>query len=207
MKPHNKVLIHECPSGKKFNVIDEYIDFIRTSNYEGISFSGGEPFLYFADMLYCIKKLKKLPRPLYIWAYTCGDFITHDTMRYLKEAGLDELRFNIVARSYNIEPIAIASKYFNTVSVETPAIPGYDPVIKSLIPELMECNVKYINLHELNIGNYNKQRVIDEGFTIKNNIVLGSEKSAMSVIDFIDENNLSISVNYCSYKYKTNRIK
>lgn len=203
MKPHTKVPMH-ANLFAEFNSIDQYITLIRDRDYEGVSFSGGEPFLYFADMLYCIKELRKLPRPLYIWAYTCGDFVTPDTMGYLKEAGLNELRFNIVARSYDIAPIAIAGKYV-TVSVETPAIPDYGPAIKSLIPELIEYGVKYINLHELNTGDYNKQRIIDEGFTVKDNIVLGSEEVALNILDHVIKENLPISVNYCSYKYKTTR--
>lgn len=208
MKSHNKVPMYATAiPDKNINSIDEFVDVIRTRDFEGVGFSGGEPFLYFTDMLYCVKELKKLPKPIYVWAYTSGDFVTPDTLQYLKKAGLDELRFNIAARGYDISPVAIAGKYFNNVSIETPAIPDHGPIIMSLILELIECNVKFLNLHELHVGDYNRQKIIDSGFSIENNIVLGSEKTALDIIDFVDTEHLPIFVNYCSYKYKTNRTK
>jgi len=204
MKAHDEVIAHESPTQKNFSSIDHYVDFIRASDYEGVSFSGGEPFLYLTDMIYCIKKLKKLPQNLYIWAYTCGDLITEEIVKSLKDAGLNELRLNIVSRGYDCSPILIMTKYLENVAIEIPAIPGDQKIVENLIPNLIKQGVKFLNLHELAINTHNRTKVLDKGFK-GDTVVEGSEKAALEILNFVEQNHFPLTVNFCSNNYKKNR--
>jgi len=207
-KPHGDRIIkpYEKPTGKVFSSVDEYVNFVRDSHLTGVSFSGGDPLLTLDDLLLYTKTLRTEFPNLYIWAYTSGQTLTPETASKLNDAGLNELRFNIASREYNIDPI-IAANAIKTLTIEIPAIPEDVDTLKKTIPNLIKANVKHINLHELTAHAFNRRAMSERKYTIVNDVIIGSEAAALGIIDFVEKNNLPISVNYCSKKYKYERLQ
>jgi len=66
-----------------FETAEAYADYINFFNFKGVSFSGGEPLLFFDRTLHYLKKIRKMCSPdLYIWMYTNG--ILADTQKFRK---------------------------------------------------------------------------------------------------------------------------
>jgi len=111
-------------SGLVFDNPDDYIDYLEKFKFKGASFSGGEPLLKYEKVLTYIKKIReRLGRSIYIWLYTNGDLVDKKKLKALKEAGLNEIRFDIAARKYDLKAAKIAVGIIDKVTVEIPAIP------------------------------------------------------------------------------------
>lgn len=84
-----------------FENAESYAGYINYFRFKGVSFSGGEPLLFFERTLHYLKTLRKLCRPdLYIWMYTNGILATSEKIRMLADHGLNEIRFDIGATGY-----------------------------------------------------------------------------------------------------------
>jgi pyruvate formate-lyase activating enzyme-like uncharacterized protein len=56
-----------------FETAESYADYINFFGFKGVSFSGGEPLLFFDRTLHYLKIVRKMCSPdLYIWMYTNG---------------------------------------------------------------------------------------------------------------------------------------
>ena len=102
--------------------------YLKSNQFNGISFSGGDCFLVYNRLLEWLTYYKKNLPDFYFWAYTNGLSVDEDKMKQLANSGLNELRFNIAATNYNsteiIEIIKIATQIFNHVAIEIPSIPS-----------------------------------------------------------------------------------
>lgn len=80
-----------------FSGLEDYLAFLRLFEFQGTSFSGGEPLLRLEETLNWIARLKQeLGAEFYVWLYTNGDLVDEHKLRALQDAGLDEIRINIV---------------------------------------------------------------------------------------------------------------
>lgn len=168
---------------------------------EGIGFSGGEPFFYLNDIYDWLDVIKDeySDRNIYLWIYTNGKLVTEDSCKKLKDKGLNEIRFDLAATNYDddevIEKLRYCKKIFDKIAVEVP-VPWYTDRLISILPKLDEIGVDYLNLHEMIITEYNKNRL-----EFDNNIP--SIFDIYKVIEYIEENNLNIIYNDCSSINKT----
>jgi len=189
-----------------FNSPTAYAEYISFFNFKGVSFSGGEPFLYFERTLSYIKALREICSPdLYIWVYTNGILVDDSKLKKLADSGLNEIRFDIGATNYNIKNLKTASKFIPIVTVEIPAVPEEKETIISLIPELIQSGVAHINLHQMRLTAYNFSKLVKKSYTYipaERPLVLESEICALEILQYVYDNNLSIGINYCSFHFK-----
>ena len=203
-------------NGGNFSYADdvklEDIDWIIEKNpqIKGISFSGGEPFMYFDRVVEWAKYLAKYPH-IYKWIYTNGTLPTEAQFKTLAKIGVNEIRFDGAATEYSdktIEKIKLARKYFEFICVETPALPWLTDKLHSFLSQLKN-ELDYLNLHTLQINRQlNWPRLLrnhselNDALTYKDSRS-GREESLQSLLEtyktirHIQENKLDIIVNDC----------
>ncbi|MGE4319276.1 MAG: radical SAM protein [Deferribacterales bacterium] len=184
---------------------EEYIVYLKKYGFTGVSISGGEPLLTPKLTLSYIKAVRKAFPSMYIWMYTNGTLVTDEIVAGLKEAGLNELRFDIGADGYTTEHVRKACGVIDTVTVEIPAVPEETELMKSIMRELSGMGVKHLNLHQLRLTPYNFEKLIERDYTYLHGdkvAVLESELTALRLMKYSKDAELSIDVNYCSFVYK-----
>ncbi|OGL47367.1 MAG: hypothetical protein A2161_10300 [Candidatus Schekmanbacteria bacterium RBG_13_48_7] len=184
----------------------DYADYINKFGFKGMSISGGEPLLTLDTTLNYIQKVrKKAGENIYIWLYTNGTMVTGDILLKLKDAGLDEIRFDIGAVNYNLEKVKAAINVINYVTVEIPAVPEDFELMKKKIPEMKDIGINYLNLHQLRLTPYNYEKIAKRNYTFLHEekvTVLESELTALNLFRYLLENKIELPVNYCSFVYK-----
>ncbi len=151
----------------RFGDVDEVVRYLMYWKIKGLGISGGEPLLVFDRVLRLISLAKKKIPEIYVWLYTNGDLATEQKLRRLKKAGLDEIRFDLAARDYELSPLRAAEGIIRNVAVETPAIPKDRKKLIAAIKELRQIGVRYLNLHELMVTDENRMRLKEAGHTGK----------------------------------------
>jgi hypothetical protein len=190
--------------------VRDYLAYLEAFPIEGISFSGGEPFLVFDRLIEYLTEIRRaFGRRHYIWLYTSGDGVTAEGLARLKEAGLDEIRFDLAARNYDLAPMTEALEIFDTVTVEIPAIPEDTARVTALLPTLERLGVKHLNLHQLMANEHNQRALTRRGYSVTltalyDNFlpVVESELAGLEIQRRAAEAGLRLSVNYCSKCYK-----
>lgn len=189
-----------------FPAPEEYAAYLKKFGFKGASISGGEPLLTPKLTLAFIRTIKKaFGSNIYLWMYTNGTLADSEILAQLRDAGLDEIRFDIGATSYKLDYLRRACGIIPTVTVEIPAVPEEKELLQKLMPELAECGVKHLNLHQLRLTPYNFEKFIKRNYTYIHGervTVLESELTAMELIKYGKENNINLPVNYCSFVYK-----
>jgi pyruvate formate-lyase activating enzyme-like uncharacterized protein len=189
-----------------FETAEAYADYINFFNFKGVSFSGGEPLLFFDRTLHYLKTVRKMCDPeIYIWMYTNGILTDAAKLKKLAAAGLNEIRFDIGATGYKLDKVRLAQKIIPNVTIEIPAVPEEKERIKKLLPEMIEAGVTNLNLHQLRLTKHNAPKLLKRNYTFipaEQPIVLESETAALETINFARENQLEIGINYCSFAFK-----
>lgn len=184
----------------------DYVDYIDKFYFEGVSISGGEPFNTFERSLEYIKAVKKrFGNYLHLWLYTNGTKVTKEKLIRLRNAGLDEIRFDIGATKYNLKKAASAVGLIPIVTVEIPAIPEEFDLMKKKIKEMSEAGINHLNLHQLRLTPFNFKNLVSRNYTFLHGekvTVLESELTALKLIKYSIENEIDLPVNYCSFVYK-----
>jgi len=184
-----------------------HVEFIKTFGIKGVGFSGGEPLLVKERLLSHIKAIRKeFGRSIYLWMYTNGDLVDRETLTKLRDTGLDEIRFNLSAREYDLSPVIIARKYIPTVTVEIPAIPEDIELVKSLLAEMQSMGVDFLNLHQLSVENQNWRELLGRNYHVDCSTGMGiyeSEMCALMLLLHACEQQLQLPINYCSCVYKS----
>jgi uncharacterized protein len=187
---------------------EDYLDYIEKFGIKGVSISGGEPLLTIDRSVTFLSAVKeRFNDEIHKWLYTNGILITEEILKSLKDAGLNEIRFNLVAQGYKLDKIKLASRYIGTVTVEIPAIPEDGERLCTLLPQLVESGVKFLNLHQLRCTPYNFNKFRERGYTFLHGpdaTVLESELTALKMIKTAADSGISLPINYCSYVYRNN---
>lgn len=193
-------------SGLLFDHPDDYVDYLEKFKFQGVSFSGGEPLLKYNNVLAYIKKIReRLGDDLYIWLYTNGDLVDRNKLNALKKAGLNEIRFDVSARSYNLKPVELAVGLIDTVTIEIPAIPEDFEILKKCLPRMKAIGVAHLNLHQLHSSRHCYKEFAARGYTFlhqPDTAVLESEMTALKLLQYAVDRNIGLSINYCSTTYK-----
>jgi uncharacterized protein len=193
-------------SGLIFENAEDYVDYLEKFKFKGASFSGGEPFLQYKKVLtYTGKIRERFGEEFYIWLYTNGDLVNEEKLRALKEAGLNEIRFDISARNYDLKALKKALGIIDTVTVEIPAIPGDYEKLKKCLPRLKALGVAHLNLHQLFANQHCYKPFNDRGYTFlhqPNIPILESEMTALRIIKYAVDKNIGLPINYCCSIYK-----
>ena len=189
--------------------IDKVIE--KNPQISGISFSGGEPFIFIDKIEKWSNYLTKKYPHIYKWIYTNGVYVNNETLDRLSKVGLQEIRFDAAATNYSrttIERIKLAKKYFEVVSIEIAALPWFTELLNGCLVEL-EDYITYLNIHTLQVHRgLNWERLIESHLELNNTLTYiderhGREESLQSALEvyktirFIKDNKLDIIVNDC----------
>jgi pyruvate formate-lyase activating enzyme-like uncharacterized protein len=183
-------------------------EILRRYGLRSVGVSGGEPTMRPERLLRLVRALRTLPFRVRIDLYTNGDLISDRLLVELKNAGLDALRFNLVAREFDTEPLEKALRYFDETAVEVPVIPERLPEMKEMVLRLDALGVPFLNIHELFACRENSTRVVQKGYVSGGETgdalswepVAGADEAALSLLLFALERTTRLSVYYCSCK-------
>ncbi|MFB3764944.1 MAG: radical SAM protein [Methanotrichaceae archaeon] len=183
-----------------------HISYLKTFQIKGVGFSGGEPLLVLDKLLSHIKAIRReFGSSIYLWVYTNGDFIYSDSLEKLRGVGLDEIRFDLSARDYDLSPVALSKEYIPTVTVEIPALPEDYDRLKDLMPKMEAIGVNHLNLHQLTTTEHNYKALIKRDYHflhIPRIPVFESEMCALELLYFARQHQIKLPINYCCQVYK-----
>jgi len=178
----------------------------RKHELEGVSLTGGEPLLHLAELKACVTEMRNLKPELHFWVYTNGILADRDHLEFLRDLGIQEIRFNLAATNFGektVGKVAIAREMFDYVVVEVPSYPKQrDDLLKSL-PELNRIGIDQLNLQELLVTDANVRTLEGEGyqsgfFTLKKFFLYGSRRMTYEVMLQCVNEGYSFTVNDCS---------
>ena len=189
-----------------FDTPEAYAEYVNHFKFQGVSFSGGEPLLYFDRTLAYLKAVRMHCSPdIHIWMYTNGILADRDKMEQLAAAGLNEIRFDIGATAYRLDKVKLAQGIIDTITIEIPAVPEEKERLINLLPEMIEAGVSNLNLHQLRLTPFNVAKLATRDYTYlpaERPIVLESELTALELIEYARIHQLEIGINYCSFFFK-----
>jgi len=188
----------------------------------GAGITGGDPLIVWRRTRRYIQLLKdNFGDEFHIHLYTTGTVNT-ERIPDLVNVGLDEIRFHPHPSEWRrMKDTNLSNVIERTVdtgvdtTIEIPSIPSMGDDILSLIIWSERSGVKYVNLNELEFSETNNEGLTNLGYTVKSDVssaVLGSEETALRVLEKVKEKGLSIGCHYCSVSFKDgvqlkNRIK
>ena len=193
-------------NGIPFTSAADYAEYLAALDFTGASLSGGEPLLTTERTLeYLTAIRRRCGVGIHIWLYTNGTLLNPDVCQRLRDAGLDEIRFDIGAIRYNLKKVRSAVGIIPTVTVEIPAVPEELALMKDKLGEMADAGVKHLNLHQLRLTPHNFRHLSGRGYTFIHGekvTVLESELTALRLVRHALENRIPLPVNYCSFPYK-----
>lgn len=187
-----------------------------------IALTGGEPLLHKEEAVEFFQYVKDNFEDVHTRLYTAGDLLDADTLKKLKKAGLQEIRFSIKLEDTQrvqgnvLKKMALAQKYIPDVMVEMPVIPGTLDEMKVLLTKLDEMGIYGINLLEFCFPLNNVEEFQIRGFKIKfpphqvlynfwyagGLPVAGSELECLQLLKYAKDQDMKLGVHYCSLENK-----
>ena len=193
-------------NGMAFTSPEEYAAYVAALGFSGVSISGGEPLMTpDLTLAYLSAVRRRCGDDVHLWLYTNGTLLTPDLCSRLKDAGLNEIRFDLGAVRYHIKKLRLAVGCIPTVTVEIPAVPEDEELLKRKMVEMAEAGVNHLNLHQMRLTPYNFKPLVERGYTFLHGekvTVLESELCALRTVRFGLEQGIPLPVNYCSFPYK-----
>ncbi len=193
-------------NGIAFASPEEYAAYVAAMGFSGVSISGGEPLLTpELTLAYLTAVRRRCGNAVHLWMYTNGTMLTADLCTRLHNAGLNEIRFDLGAVRYNLKKLRLAVGCIATVTVEIPAVPEDEALLRLKMVEMAEAGVDHLNLHQMRLTPYNLGLLTERKYIFIHGekvTLLESELSALRIIKFGLEQKIRLSVNYCSFPYK-----
>ena len=193
--------------GVSFDSSRDYADYVRRFDIRAVSFSGGDPLLTFDRFMDYLTRLREdFGNRIYIWLYTNGLAATEENLERLRDAGLDEIRFNIAATNYQLDKVKMATRIMDKVTVEIPMIPEDRNLVKQRLVEMSRIGVDYLHLHQLMVIGTNHEALRARGYVLSHGLtppVVDSELMALDLMAFALDEKLDLPVQYCSWVYKS----
>ena len=183
----------------------------RNPHISGISFSGGEPFLYLDLMYEWLEYINERWPDIYLWVYTNGVRVTEKAVKRLISLNVQEIRFDLAATDYQTKTLHLMDKCKSdwglpVLTVEVPVISSQVELLLNVLPELASIGVDFLNLHELQLFDDNRERLLKSG--VDTNMLyynkgrvqfdLESMFNIYRIINFIEEYEIPLSYNDCS---------
>ena len=193
--------------GLWFEKDEDFIHFVKTFGIRGLGFTGGEPLLTPERLLSRMTAVRQsCGGDVHMRIYTNGDLADDDMLWRLRESGLNEIRFNIGARDYDLAPVRRVRDTIPVVTVEIPAIPEDLEKVKSAMLEMEAIGVDYLNLIQLEVSRDNFKALALDRYHVGHRPVLlpvfESEVCALELMLFRQERRLRLPVSYCGFPYR-----
>lgn len=189
-----------------FDKPSDYADYVHYFDFRGVSISGGEPLLTLDRTLKYLKAVRrKMGDCLHLWLYTNGTLLTREIVQKLQDEGLNEIRFDISAKGYELERLQMAVGQIPIVTIEIPAIPEDMEKVSNLLPILYDMGVNHLNLHQLRLTPHNVVNLKTRSYTFLHGdkvTVLESELMVLKLMETALAKGVKLPINYCSYVYK-----
>ena len=164
---------------RRCETFDEVIEEARAMRATGAGITGGDPLMAKERTLEGISRLKEEFGPeFHLHMYTSIPF-RPEVASDFADAGLDEIRFHLLdldAERYRSTISACAEAGILT-GVEIPCEPDKRDELLSLLDELRDFDISFLNLNELEItvGNHNNMEL--RGFNLSTEITAGAAGS------------------------------
>jgi pyruvate formate-lyase activating enzyme-like uncharacterized protein len=211
---HSKI-----PTSAYGKTTEDVIINYKKAGIKGISFSGGEPFLKFPELIIHSKALKQALPDNYYWLYTNGVLVHNEHIDILADLGINEIRYNTAATGYNNKKILRIMEYsaqkIENITVEIPVILKDKEILLAAIPDYESAGVRYINLHELMKedntpsqqldGENFKNFIFEDGHTTE--ISLDSKFLVNEIIRKMIDLKTKINLNFCSTMNKLRQVR
>ncbi|CAG0999808.1 hypothetical protein BURK2_02923 [Burkholderiales bacterium] len=126
----------------------------RSSYLDGVSFSGGEPWMYLSRVTALSKEITRQFPKIYQWIYTNGTMVDWKRAEELHACGVQEIRFDAAASDFSpdvMKRMAVARKIFPIVTIETPVLPGSEEALLACLDLAAEIGIDYVNLHDIKL--------------------------------------------------------
>ena len=193
-------------NGIPFTTPEDYAEYVALFGFTGVSISGGEPLLTLDRTLaYLAAVRRRCGDAVHLWMYTNGTLLTREIVGRLHDAGLDEIRFDIGATNYDLTRLRLAVGVIPTVTVEIPAVPEEEVLMRAKLVEMAAAGVRHLNLHQMRLTPHNFRHLAGRDYTFMHGekvTVLESELTALRLVRYSLEQGIDLPVNYCSYPYK-----
>ncbi len=193
-------------NGLAFASPEEYAAYVSVMGFAGVSISGGEPLLTpELTLAYLTAVRQRCGDAVHLWMYTNGTMLTIELCNRLQNAGLNEIRFDLGAVRYNLKKLRLAVGCIPTVTVEIPAVPEDEALLRLKMLEMVETGVDHLNLHQMRLTPYNFGPLTERRYTFIHGekvTLLESELCALRTLKFGLEQKIRLPVNYCSFPYK-----
>jgi pyruvate formate-lyase activating enzyme-like uncharacterized protein len=193
-------------NGLAFTSPEDYAAYVAALGFSGVSISGGEPLMTpDLTLAYLTAVRRRCGDDLHLWLYTNGTLLTADLCSRLRDAGLNEIRFDLGAVRYHLKKLRLALGRIPTVTVEIPAVPEDEALLKMKMVEMAAAGVSHLNLHQMRLTPHNFGPLTERAYTFIHGekvTVLESELCALRTIRFGLEQGIPLPVNYCSFPYK-----
>jgi pyruvate formate-lyase activating enzyme-like uncharacterized protein len=193
-------------NGLAFTTPEDYAAYVSAMGFSGVSISGGEPLLTpDLTLAYLSAVRKRCGDTVHLWLYTNGILLTADLCSRLRDTGLNEIRFDLGAVRYHLKKLRLAVGNIPTVTVEIPAVPEDEGLLRLKMVEMAEAGVNHLNLHQMRLTPHNFGPLTGRGYTFLHGekvTVLESELTALRSVRFGLEQGIPLPVNYCSFPYK-----
>lgn len=184
---------------------DEVIEEAHAMKATGTGITGGDPMLDFDKTVQAISRLKgEFGKEHHIHCYTSIP-INIEQAQKLGEVGLDELRFHLLDLSLDryLESVNAAHNAGICVGVELPAEPDKGDKLFSLLDQLHDSPVQFLNLNELEITVGNQENMDVRGFNLAGGITAAAEGSAGLAMELKEAaKDLDFHLKFCTASYK-----
>ena len=186
---------------------EQLIEEINITRAKGMSITGGDP-LFGANLEKTLSFInyvkKKKGKKFHIHLYTNGLDFDKSIALKLKDAGLDEIRFNPPEERWFA--IEFALNIGLSVGAEVPVIPDKDYIeyLERFIYYLDQIGADFINLNEFEMTVTNSENLKERGFKLKKGTiatVVDSRKFALELLKRV-VNEVSLKVHFCSIQAK-----
>ena len=172
----------------------------------GISYVYLEPFMEIEKYYGVIAKFHQAG--IHQHMYTNGLCVTEESLKALKEAGLDELRFNLGGTNCSdvvIRNMALAKKYIPDVGIETPMTPEFFEAFFEKKEAILATGIDFINCAELHLNMNNLGNFLGENMYMCRLGYLSPISSRDLTLQFMkiaSEENWPLAVHDCSNQTK-----
>lgn len=194
------VFANELPVSSEDDILFE----IDAMKGEGAGISGGDPLYALERTLEYIRLLSSnFGSGFHIHLYTSITSVSQKDLIRLQEAGLHEIRFHPQSDDWTGIERAIATGM--EVGLEVPAIPGKAERLKQTARRAEEMGVSFLNINELEASETNFENLLARGMRLTDMAsasIEGSAKTAREVIEWAAKSLTSLSVHFCSARYK-----
>lgn len=187
-----------------------------------VGITGGEPLLDLQGALDLLGRTRTAWPHAHTRLYTAGDLLDENAASALARAGLDEIRFSIKdddspeMQERVFAAMRLARRFFPTVMIEMPVIPGADEHMRCLLARAAELEIDGINLLEFCFPFCNWGEFARRGFKLKNPpfdvmydygysgglAVAGSEETILKLMLWALDQEFPIGMHYCSLDNK-----